>query len=415
MAAGPLGPLSTSSVPGMRDTLPPMAGMEGHPAHWIDFLPGARYISPSSAPEPAVRSVGSHQDPPRTGLPGMTALKLIDIAQLTGAHLVGDGQRTVSGPASLEDADGHEISFLAEPRQADRLTSTRALAVVIGEDVDCTREDLILLRCADPKGVFNRVVEAFALPRELPLPGIHTSAVVDSGAELSHGVHVGPLCTVGQGARLEEGAVLHPRVSVGEGCTVGERTVLHPGVVLYPHVKIGADCIIHAGAVLGADGFGFEPTAEGWVKTPQGGTVVIEDWVEIGANVTIDCARFKATHIGRGVKIDNLVHIAHNCRIGEGAMLVAQSGVAGSTRIGAGVILAGQTGVAGHLEIGDGARIGAAAAVFKDVPPGEVWWGVPAGPKDEAIRRSLSSSRLERLRERLRAVEQRLAEQEETR
>lgn len=345
----------------------------------------------------------------------MTALKLIDIAQLTGAHLVGDGQQVVSGPASLEDAEEDEISFLAERRQLDRLASTRALAVVIGEKVDCPREDLILLRCADPQSVFNRVVEAFALPRALPLAGIHTTAVVDPGAEVSHGVHVGPLCTVGRSARIEEGAILHPRVSVGEGCVVGARTILHPGVVLYPHVRIGADCIVHAGAVLGADGFGFEPTADGWVKTPQGGTVVIEDQVEIGANVTIDCARFKATHIGRGVKIDNLVHIAHNCQIGEGAMLVAQSGVAGSTRIGAGAILAGQTGVAGHLEIGAGARIGAAAAVFKDVPPGEVWWGVPAGPKDEAIRRSLSSTRLERLRERLRAVEQRLAEQDENR
>ena len=130
--------------------------------------------------------------------------------------------------------------------------------------------------------------------------------------------------------------------------------------------------------------------------------------MEIGANVTIDCARFKATRICRGVKLDNLVHVAHNCQVGEGAMLVAQAGVAGSTRIGAGAILAGQAGVAGHLEIGAGARIGGASAVFKDVPPGEVWWGVPAGPRNEAIRRSLSSARLDRLRGRLAELAQRL-------
>ena len=323
----------------------------------------------------------------------MTALKLTEIAQLTGARLEGDGSRTVTGPASLEDAGGDEITFLAEARHAERLADTGALAVVLGEDVACAREALILLRCTDPQHAFNRVVEVFAQPRATPVPGVHPSAVVDPGAELARDASVGPLCVVGAGARVEAGAALHARVTVGEGCVVGRRTVLHPGVVLYPHVRLGAGCIVHAGAVLGSDGFGFEPTAEGWVKTPQGGTVVVEDDVEIGANVTIDCARFKATHIGRGVKIDNLVHVAHNCRVGEGAMLVAQVGVAGSTCIGAGAILAGQAGVAGHLEVGAGARIGGAAAVFKDVPPGEVWWGVPAGPRDEAIRRSLSSSR----------------------
>ncbi len=338
----------------------------------------------------------------------MTALKLIEIAQLTGARLEGDGTCTVSGPASLEEAGADEISFLADARQAERLLCTEARAVLVGEECECPRTDLILLRCENPQAAFNRVVEAFAPPRSVPAVGCHPSAVVEEGAEVADDVAVGALCYVARGARLEAGVILHPRVTIGAGCIVGAGSELFPGVVLYPHVQLGSGCVVHAGAVLGADGFGFEPGEEGWVKTPQGGTVIVDDEVEIGANVTIDCARFKATRIGRGVKIDNLVHIAHNCRIGPGAMLIAQVGVAGSTHVGAGAILAGQAGVAGHLEIGSGARIGGAAAVFRDVPAGEVWWGVPAGPKGEAIRRTRVGSRVERLRDRLAELENRL-------
>ncbi len=345
----------------------------------------------------------------------MTALKLTDIAELTGARLEGDGSVEITGPASLEEAGAGEVSFLAAANQSARLEATGALAVVVGEDVECGRADLILLRCADPQRAFNRVVEAFAPPRTSPTPGTHPSAVVDVGAVIEPTVSVGALCYVGTGAHIERDVVLHPRVTVGEGARVGPRTVLHPGVVVYPHVSIGADCIIHAGTVLGSDGFGFDPTDEGWIKTPQGGTVVIEDDVEIGANVTIDCARFKTTHIGRGVKIDNLVHVAHNCRIGEGAMLVAQVGVAGSTRVGKRAILAGQVGVAGHLEIGAGAQVGGAAAVFRDIPPGEQWWGVPAAPKAEAARRAQILARVERLKTTLRGLEQRVAELEDGR
>lgn len=345
----------------------------------------------------------------------MTPRTLSELAELTGSDLVGSGDLSVTGPASLRDAKHGEISFLVERRYLAELEATRASAVVLGEGIETSRSDLAFLRCKDPGRAFSKIVLAFA-PEEEPLaPGIHATAVVDPSAELGEGVHVGPLCFIGGRARIGANAVLRASVVVGFGARVGSSTVLHPGVVLYAHSVVGERCILHAGSVLGSDGFGFEPGPGRWDKIPQCGTVVLEDEVEIGANVTIDCARFGATRIGRGVKIDNLVHIAHNVQVDEGAMLVAQVGVAGSTRIGKRAILAGQAGIAGHLEIGDGARVGGGSAVFKDVAPGEDVFGVPAGKKSSQLRTLARQGRLGELFEELRRLERRVAELERER
>jgi UDP-3-O-[3-hydroxymyristoyl] glucosamine N-acyltransferase len=343
----------------------------------------------------------------------MTSISLSELAQLCGARLEGDAARQVTGPASLEEASSAEVSFLAESRYLPRLAETRAAAVIVPDGVESPRDDLALLRCSDPQRAFNRVVLAFAPRRARPENGVHPSAVVDSSAEVSPAASIGPLCVVGAGARIAAGAVLHARVTLGPACGVGADSVLHPGVVLYPHVTVGERCILHSGAVIGADGFGFEPGPDGWEKTPQGGTVVIEDDVEIGANVTIDCARFKATHIESNVKIDNLVHVAHNVRLGRSSMLLAQSAVAGSTTVGPWAIVAGQAGVAGHLQIGARARVGGASAVFRDIPAGEDWWGVPAAPKIETIKRHKSLERLVDLTRELRALRERVQQLEE--
>jgi UDP-3-O-[3-hydroxymyristoyl] glucosamine N-acyltransferase len=318
----------------------------------------------------------------------------------------------VRGPAGLDDAGPDEVSFLAEGRYLPLLAETRAGAVLVGDGVESPRPDLALLRCANPQEAFNAVVRAFAPARPRPEPGVHPTAVVDPEAALADGVAVGPLCVVGAGARLGPGVVLHARVTVGANVVIGEGSELFPGVVLYPHVSLGARCVVHAGAVLGADGFGFEPGPEGWTKTPQGGTVVVEDDVEIGANTTIDCARFKATFVGRNAKIDNLVHVGHNCRIGRSALLLAQVGLAGSTHVGDGAILAGKAGIAGHLRIGAGARVGAMSAVIKDVPAGQVIWGYPAREKTRFLRSVRNVERAGELAERVAALERRLAELE---
>ncbi|TDJ79985.1 MAG: UDP-3-O-(3-hydroxymyristoyl)glucosamine N-acyltransferase [Planctomycetota bacterium] len=345
----------------------------------------------------------------------MTPRTLSELAELTGSDLVGFGDRFVTGPASLRHAKDGEISFLVERRHSAELETTHASAVVVGEEIETSRTDLTLLRSKDPGRAFGEIVLAFA-PEEVPVAaGVHPTAVVDPSAQLSTGVCIGPLCVIGRDAHLGTGSVLHPAVVVGARARIGVETVLHPGVVIYAHSTVGARCVIHAGAVLGSDGFGFEASREGWDKIPQCGTVVVEDDVEIGANVTIDCARFGATRIGRGVKIDNLVHIGHNVQVGEAAMLVAQVGVAGSSRIGKRAILAGQAGIAGHIEVGDGARVGGGSAVFKDVAPGEDVFGVPASRKSAHLRTLARQRRLGALFDDFRRLARRVAELEEER
>ncbi|MFT5058295.1 MAG: UDP-3-O-[3-hydroxymyristoyl] glucosamine N-acyltransferase [Planctomycetota bacterium] len=340
-------------------------------------------------------------------MPNLTASQ---IAQLCGASLEGSPEIEISGPAPLEEARCGHVTFLGDPRYRDALAHTGASAVVLAPDMPCDRQDLVLLRCERPSEAFTKIVQAFA-PQTTPVPkGVHASSVVHESVRLHESVAIGPFCSVGQGAQLEPGVVLISHVSVGEGARIGKNTVLFPQVSLYPWVQVGESCRLHSGVVIGADGFGFNPTAEGWQKIPQVGSVIIEDDVEIGANSTIDCARFGNTVIGRGTKIDNLVHVAHNSQVGESALLLAQSGVAGSTQLGERVILAGQSGVGGHLKLGAGVRVGAGSKVLKSVKAGQDVFGAPAGPKQETLRALAFlpklRAELSKLKARLKALEE---------
>ena len=340
------------------------------------------------------------------------ARTLSEIADHCGAALEGDGSHSVIGPADLESAGEQEISFLANPRYAPLLEKTRAAGVLVKHDVQCRRNDLALLRVDDPNRAFTAVVSLFA-PEELtPEPGVHPTSVVHPTAHLGAEVSIGPLCSVGADAELGDGVVLHAGVKLADRVRVGAGSVLHPNVVLYSRVRIGERCIVHAGTVLGSDGFGFEPTAEGWRKIPQCGTVAIGDDVEIGANCAIDRARFGETRIGDQVKIDNLVQVAHNCIVGKAALLVSQVGLAGSATVGPRAILAGQVGVGGHLKIGQGAQIGGQAGVMGNVPPGAEYTGWPARPVREALRGVAQASRVPQLQQQVRALEKRLEQLE---
>jgi UDP-3-O-[3-hydroxymyristoyl] glucosamine N-acyltransferase len=336
-----------------------------------------------------------------------------ELAELCEAVLEGDGARLLVGPAALDEARSDQVSFVRSARHAGELATTRAGAVIVPFDLSARRTDVALLRCQDPSRAFSRVVEAFRQPLPPPPPGIHPSAVVEKGVRLGAGVSVGPLCYVGTGVELGERVVLHAGVRLGPGVRIGAESVLHPGVVLYHGVELGRRCLVHAGTVIGSDGFGFEPTRDGWEKVPQCGTVVVGDDVEIGANCTIDRGRFDATRIGNGVKIDNLVHLAHNVVVEDGALLVAQVGVAGSSHIGARAVLAGQVGVAGHVQIGPGARIAAQSGIRQDVPAGEDQFGTPAREKGEAFRLHALYGKLPELFQRVRALERRLARPED--
>ena len=338
----------------------------------------------------------------------MTAKTLSELAKLCGAVLEGAGDLAISGPASLTDATASEISFLANPKYRSQLESTEAGGVVVGDDVVLERKDLSLLRCADPNSAFTLIVGAFAAEEASSFSGVHSSAVIGAACELASDASIGANAVIGAGCHIGAGAVIHPGTVLGAECRVGAGTVIHPNVTLYNRMQIGERCLIHSGCVIGADGYGFEPTKEGWTKVPQCGNVIIEDDVELGSNVTIDRARFGATRIRRGAKVDNLVHIAHNVDVGENALLVAQVGLSGSTRVGNWAILGGQTGVAGHIDIGDGARVGGGSAVTTDIPPGVDYMGRPARPRMEALKRMAAPGRIAKLQARVEKLEEEL-------
>ena len=348
----------------------------------------------------------------------MTTKTLAELAVICGATLDGDGERVVSGPASLSDAGSTHISFLANSLYGKLLESTEAAGVIVSLDYESKREDLTLLRCENPNGAFTAVVEFFAGDQSAVDPGVHASAVIASSAEVHPEARIGALVSVGEGASIGKGATLHPGVIVEKEASVGEGTVLQSGVQLFRGVSIGARCILGAGTVVGSDGFGFDRSETGWVKVAQCGTVQIEDDVDVGANSTIDRARFGVTRICRGAKLDNMVHVGHNAVVEENAMLIAQVGLAGSSRVGEGAILGGKVGVVGHTTVGAGARVAGGAVVWSDVEPGADYAGLPARPKTEFLQAMALSRRLPGLLDRIKALEARIREleasQEET-
>jgi UDP-3-O-[3-hydroxymyristoyl] glucosamine N-acyltransferase len=362
------------------------------------------------------------RDPPGSSAPqdawdpgrvrSMAAHTLSELALAAGAELLGDGSYVVEGTAGLAEASPREVSFCAQPRYQSLLASTAAGAVVVPPGMETVRSDLHLLVHRDPNAAFTSICALFAAERARPAPGVDPRAEVHASAELGADVSIGAFVSVGARARLGERTVLHPGVRVGPGVVIGADCEIHANTVLYEGVQLGARCIVHAGVVLGGDGFGYQPPSDkggAWTRIPHSGRVEIEDDVEIGAGSTVDRGRFGATRIGRGAKLDNLVHIGHNCVVGAGSMLAAQVGLAGSTRLGRGVQLGGQVGVGGHVEIGDGARLGGQTGVIGDIEAGSEMWGTPARPRREFFRQIAALGQLERLRRRTADLERRLA------
>lgn len=331
-----------------------------------------------------------------------------ELARKLDAELVGDGTAVVCGVAGVRDASAGELAFVSQARYAADAATTGASALIVGRDwsapVPCP-----LLKVDKPDRAFAEVARWFAKPEPSFPPGVHPTAVVHPSAKIGEGVHIGPLTVIESGAEIGDRSIINAQCYVGHGVWVGDDCRLFPQVSIREYCRIGNRVWIHNGTVIGSDGFGYDINQDGTrTKQPQIGIVVIGDDVEIGANVTVDRARFGKTRIGKGVKIDNLVQVAHNVVIGDHAVIVAQAGIAGSTTLGAKVIMAGQSGVAGHLTIGAGAIIGAQAGVTKDVPPGTYVIGFPATPQKEAARQHAAVARLPELRERLLALEKRL-------
>jgi UDP-3-O-[3-hydroxymyristoyl] glucosamine N-acyltransferase len=340
--------------------------------------------------------------------------KVGDIALRIGAALEGDPERAVTGVAAIQDAGPGDLTFCVKGRPVALVAGSSAAAVIVPLDHSGT-SSAALLKSSDPYRAFLSVMPLFVTQNGDTPRAVHPSAVVHPGARLGKNVAVGPLSIVEDRVELEDNVTLAAGVFVGAGSRVGEGSCLFPHVVVLERVTLGKRVIVHSGTVLGSDGFGYLSCEGAHEKVPQVGTVVVEDDVEFGANVTVDRGTLGETRIGRGTKIDNLVHIAHNVVIGENTLLVAQVGISGSTRIGKNVILAGQSGVAGHITVGDGAMVGAQSGVTKPVPPGARVSGYPAMNHDRARRLHVYYRRLPALFEELRRLEGRIRELERER
>ena len=337
-------------------------------------------------------------------------MKLRELAERVGGTLHGSADLDIAGVAAIHEAAANEISFLSNPKYAPLASSTGAGALIVSKDWD-GESSAALIRSDNPDAAFARAAELFYIPVPPPAAGIHPSAVVAENAELGEGVCIGPLCVIEAGAVVGSGTVISAQSYVGHQTRIGADTFLYPQVSVRESCVIGDRVILHNGTVIGSDGFGYSVDEKGGrTKIKQIGTVQIGDDVEIGANVTVDRARFGKTSIGRGTKIDNLVQIAHNVTIGEDCVIISQVALAGSCSIGDRVILAGQSAVAGHLTIGKDVIVGGKTGVTKDVESGQCVMGMPAVPERDYKRNLASVALLPKLKKRLAALEKQIGE-----
>ena len=335
-------------------------------------------------------------------------MKASQIAAETGGRLEGGADPELTGVAPLDRAGPAELSFVAQPRYLTQVGATRAGALLVS-DALAARVETGAARIVVPD--VHRALAAVLpvlVPEPPPPTGIDATVGIGGDVSLGADVVIGAYAVIGANARIGDRVRVGPHVVIGDGCVIGDDAMLHPHVVLYAQTSIGARTILHSGVRIGVDGFGYAFSEGGHRKIPQVGRCTIGADVEIGANTTIDRGSIGATEIGDGVKIDNLVHIGHNVRVGAHSVIVAQVGVAGSTTIGRGVTLAGQAGIPGHISIGDGARVGAQAGVFGDIPPGETWSGYPARPHRESLRMLGASARLPKVLARITDLEREL-------
>jgi UDP-3-O-[3-hydroxymyristoyl] glucosamine N-acyltransferase len=331
---------------------------------------------------------------------------LQELAAMSGGEVVGDPALKITGAASLADATPGEISFFSNRKYVGILRKTRASAVFVPLDFS-EPISAAQIRVSNPTKAFEQVVIKLAPKRITFAPGLHPSAIVDPSVELGDRVSIQPHVVIESGAKIGNDTVIGAGTYVGHEAVIGSACLIYPRVTIRERTRVGSRVIIHGGAVIGADGFGFEIVDGRQEKIQQLGIVQIDDDVEIGANTTIDRARFGRTWIQEGVKIDNLVQIAHNVVIGKNSIIVAQTGISGSTRVGERVTMAGQVGIVGHIEIADGSVIAAQSGVSKSVPGG-VWFGYPAAPIAEAKQQIAWIRGLGKLFARVKEIEKKL-------
>jgi UDP-3-O-[3-hydroxymyristoyl] glucosamine N-acyltransferase len=333
-----------------------------------------------------------------------------EIAKHLQGEVLGDTTATLTGFAHATSAKPGDLTF-AENEDYFALAEQSAATAIIADDrFKSTRK--ILIRVSNARIAFAKAMALF-FPERTYAAGIHPTAVIAASAKVDTSAHIGPHCVVGERVRIGARAVLQAGNFVGDDSNLGDDVNLFPNVTIYPLTEIGQRARIHAGTVIGSDGFGYVQDGGIHLKVPQIGKVIIGDDVEIGANVTIDRGALGPTVIGKGTKIDNLVQIAHNVEIGEGSLVISQVGIAGSTKFGKYVILAGQAGFAGHLKIGDRVTVSAQSGVMHNIPDGETWLGTPAQPDKQVKRQMIAIQRLPELLKRVAELEKQAGKKSE--
>ena len=386
----------------------------------------------TAAPNGQSRNSDARNSEIRT--PAIRTTTVGEIAQLLDATWVGDESTPITGVAGLESAAPGTISFIDNDKLIAEALSSHAAAIIAPESLRDALEEARRLQAksaenhkarrrksdrvahekpivfaGNPRLAFAKVLE-WMQPAALPEKGVHRTAVIESDAIIGHGVTIREGCYVGHHARIDDGAVLYPHVTIGDGAQIGAGTIVYPSVVIYRQVHIGKRVRVHSGTVIGSDGFGYVFDGERHQKVPQIGTVIIEDDVEIGANVCIDRATMGATRVGEGTKIDNLTQIAHNVQIGKNCVICGQVGLSGSVIIEDNVSMAGQVGLRDHVKIGKGAILGAKAGIMADIGAGEFVMGSPSLPQRDYLRVHAASRKLPEMAKQLRRLEKTVEE-----
>jgi len=340
-----------------------------------------------------------------------TPMTIGEIAEaLAGTLAKGDASVEITGFSGLAGAAPGDLSFVTSKKYVQSAAESDASALIVPEAFDLPPEcrPAAIIRVPDIEAALERAAALFAPPEPPRCEGVHPAAVIGNGVSLGANVSIGPCTVIDDGARIGDNSTIGAQVFIGRDASVGSNTRLAAGVTICHGCEIGSNVMLHPGVVIGADGFGFVFKGQGHEKIPQIGTVVIGDDVEIGSNTTIDRARFGATRVGRGTKIDNQVMIAHNVQIGEHCIVVAQTGISGSTVIGNGVVLGARAATVGHIRIGDGARVAAGAGVTKDIPAGATVMGIPAGPHEQVRRQWVGMRKLPEMLQTVKELEQKV-------
>lgn len=331
-----------------------------------------------------------------------------EIANLLQGEIVGSTDIVIENLSTLENASEGCISFLSNPKYENYIYSTKASAVIVKSDFKPVKPlKPTLIKVKDPYVSFSILLEEYDKLMSYQKEGVENPSFIGNASTTGEGIYRGAFSYIGHHVRIGKNVKIYPHVHIGDHAQIGDHSILYPGVKIYPNVVIGKNCHIHAGAVIGSDGFGFAPQKDGtYKKIPQLGNVILEDNIDVGANTVIDCATLESTIIKNGAKLDNLIQIAHNVVIGENTVIAGQAGISGSTKIGKNCILAGQVGIAGHVEIGDRVTIGAQAGITKSfTEPGTVLLGSPAIPVGDFRRAFAIYKKLPDLYERMLQLE----------